>query len=122
MTTNITTFEQNVKNKVKEIISDLIPEEQYNAIVASAVKEFREKELPNMVKQELRNTFSAIIIAEVEKPEWRGEYMDGTEMTSEAVKQMLIKFAPEMLSMVIGNACQNAITQFKYSLQSGARY
>ena len=60
---NVVTFEDSVKERLKSIVADLIPEERWDTIVRATVQEFEKKDLPVLVKAELTNKYKEIIAA-----------------------------------------------------------
>ena len=54
MNTNVVSFEDAVKNRVKSIVAELIPEDRYEAVVQQAIAEFESEDLPELVATELR--------------------------------------------------------------------
>lgn len=116
--TNIMTFEDSVKERLKSIVADLIPEERWETIVRATVREFETKDLPALVKTELANKYKEIITAELAKPEWQGRWnMVGPE-ASEVVSKMLIDAAPLILASMIGGQAQQLVSNLQYSIQN----
>ena len=66
-----TTIQDSIKERIKSIVGELIPEETYNTIVTATVKEFMTVDLPKLVKDELTAEYKKLIAAEFQKPEWR---------------------------------------------------
>jgi len=112
MANELVTFEQKVKEKLKETISDLIPEDRYQAIVEQTILEFQRADLPRLVREELINYYKPIIQAEFAKPEWQAKYNGSTQLyTSDKVKEMIIETAPLILANMFATPMNNLIQQ-----------
>ena len=70
------TFEENVKNKLKGMVADLIPEDRYDQIVEKAISDFENVELPKLIKSMLTEKYKALILEELSSPEWRQIYQE----------------------------------------------
>lgn len=114
----IETFEESVKARMKEMMSDLIPEDRWNAIVDKAVKEFETVELPLLIKKELSDKYKQLIRDEFGKPEWQQTWEGTNAVVSESVKNMIIDSAPLILSGLIGNAMETVIYDLRNRIQA----
>ena len=121
MTTQVTTFEDAVKAKLKDIVADLIPEERWSAIVTATVTDFEKNDLPKLVKAELTDKYKAAIAAEFAKPEWQEKWSDMSLKESDALRAMIIEAAPLVLSSLIGGAIQQVMNTLKYQVQQMPR-
>lgn len=122
MSTSLTSFEDGVKAKLKESIADLIPQDRLDRIVRATIEEFTTKDLPNLVKAELQAMYKAKIAEEFAKPEWQAKWLNASQLSSEAVKQLLIEAAPLMLANMMTGAAQSVVYNLQQALQnSGAR-
>lgn len=114
MTTSITTFEDNVKTRIKNIVAELIPEDKFNDIVSRAVTEFETKDLPALVKSELSAQYKSIITAELSKPEWNDIWTGSSVGVSENVKKLLVDAAPLMLESMMSSFAQQVVSNLRY--------
>lgn len=118
----VITFEDSVKLRIKSIVAELIPEERWEGIVRDTVQQFERVDLPGIIKAELSAHYQAAIKAEFAKPEWQAKFgLAGTE-ASEAVRKILIDAAPAVLASMIGAAMQNVQQQMAYALQNARGY
>ncbi len=114
MGNELVAFEESVKNRIKEIVAELIPEEKCDGIVRSTIAQFETVELPKLVNTELIKIYSKVIHDEFNKPEWIIQYNnDGKTIASE----MVTKIATESAHIVIANMIGNTIQQTLYNLQ-----
>lgn len=119
----VVSFEDSVKQKLKTIVADLIPEDRYEAIVRATVQDFERNDLPKLVRAELEAKYREAIRAEFDKPEWKGTWSaTAGPAASEAVKQLIVDAAPLVLSSMIGGATQQIVSQLQYALQNPVRY
>lgn len=116
------TFEARVKEKLKESIADLIPQEKLDAIVAATTAEFMTKDLPALIKAELTAQYKDAIKAEFTKPEWQTVWENGQMTGSPALKQLLVEAAPLVLASMVAGASQSVLHQFQQSLQNVRPY
>ncbi|HAR45674.1 MAG TPA: hypothetical protein DCS42_12300 [Nitrospiraceae bacterium] len=65
------TFEQNVKERIKAIVGELVHEEVWEKVVRETIASFLRDDLPKLVKSELTEKYKSLISAELAKPEWK---------------------------------------------------
>ena len=112
----VITFEDSVKERLKSIVADLIPEERWDDIVRATVQDFERNDLPKLVKAELSERYKKAIADEFGKPEWQAAWNSGGPAASEALKKMLIEAAPLVLAAMIGGSMQSVSQQLQYTL------
>lgn len=117
-----TTIQDSIKERIKSIVGELIPEETYNAIVTATVKEFMQVDLPKLVKYELAAEYRKRISSELATPEWQQKYGACGPEASEAVKKIIIEAAPMILAGMMGFAAQQVIFQFQNQTQQYRGY
>lgn len=111
-------FEDAVKDRLKGIVAELIPEDRWHAIVESTVQKFEREDLPALVRKELTAMYAAKINAELSTQEWQTKYdTTGRAIASDMVQKLLIDSAPLVLAGLIGGAVQQTV----YNLQSNLR-
>ena len=118
----LVTFENSVKERLKSIVADLIPEERWDEIVRSTVRDFEKTDLPRLIKAELTEQYKAAIAAEFTKPEWQTTWSNGAPDASEALKKLLVEAAPIVLASMIGGAMQSVTQNLQYALQQNRGY
>lgn len=116
--TAVTTFEERVRQKLHEVVADLIPPERYDQIVRDAIRQYEQVDLPKEVKRQLDERFRKEIAAELDKPEWRSVYDNGRMGASAAVHKLLVDAAPLMLAAMMGSVSQDLLMQFRNNLAS----
>jgi len=114
MSDQIVKFEDKVKERMKEIVADLIPDDKWEAIVSATVSEFEKVDLPKLVKAELTEKYKLLIQAEFQKPEWQQRWSGNLPVASEMVQKLLVESAPLILANMIGGVTQ----QVMYDLQA----
>jgi len=111
------TFEQKVKERISETIVDLIPAAELDELVKSHVAHFQTKELPEMIRTEIRAQFSAAIKAEFEKGEYRAVWTQNGQLgASEAVRAIIEQNAGVVLQSLIGGMVQATIAQMQHNM------
>jgi hypothetical protein len=118
----VVSFEDSVKQRLKAIVADLIPEEKWDGIVQATVREFERTDLPKLVREELTAQYKAAIAAEFAKPEWQSRWNNVGLEASPNLQKMLIDAAPMMLASMIGGSMQSVIQQLQYNLQNNRGY
>lgn len=117
MTNEVSTFEASVRDRLKSIVAELIPEDRWDAIVHSTVQQFETIDLPKLIKAELEARYREVIRDEFNKPEWVSYWSDGQEQASQKVKELMVEVAPYILSSMFGGAMQQIVSQIRYSMQ-----
>lgn len=112
----ITTFEERVKQKLHDVVADLIPPERYDEIVRAAIRQYEVDDLPREVKRQLSEKYVAIIREELSKPEWMPVWQNGVTAAGQTIKAMLIEAAPLMLASMMGGISQDVLSQFRNNL------
>lgn len=118
----VVSFEDSVKQRLKTIVADLIPEERWDGIVRATVREFEKTDLPSLVREELTAQYKVAIAAEFAKPEWQARWGNVGQEASPALQQMLIDAAPSVLASMIGGSMQQLIQQLQYNVQNARGY
>ena len=117
-----TTIQDSIKERIKSIVGELIPEETYNTIVAATVNEFMKVDLPKLVKDELAAEYKKLISAEFQKPEWRENWNNGGFAASDAIKNIIVEAAPQILAGMMGFAAQQVVMQFQNNMNQYKGY
>lgn len=119
MSNDMIKFEDAVKDRIKSIVGELIPEDRWQAIVASTVAKFERDDLPALVRTELTKMYGEKIRAELNGSEWQAKWDNsGNAVASEMVKKLLIDSAPLVLANMIGGAVQQTILNLQQNLRS----
>lgn len=118
----IVTFEDSVKERLKSIVADLIPEERWDGLVRTTVQDFEKSDLPKLIKTELTEKYKKAIAAEFAKPEWQATWNNGAPAASAALNKLLVEAAPMVLASMIGGSMQVVLQQLQYSIQQRSAY
>ena len=112
------TFEQNVKERIKTIIGELIPEEMWDKVVRETISSFLRDDLPKLVKTELTEKYRKAIQDELSKPEWQDEWDTvGGGVASEMVAGIIEKSAGDILASMIGGITQQMLHTLRQQIQ-----
>ena len=123
MANDLVSFEESVKNRIKDIVAKLIPEDRWENIVKITIQDFEQSDLPKIIKAELTERYKKMLTSELSKPEWIPTWdIDSSEQASDAVKNLIIQSAPLILSGLIGSVTQNMMQQFRNSIASYRGY
>lgn len=117
MSNEIVKFEDSVKERMKGIIADLIPEERWDSIVSATIADFEQNDLPNLVKAELKDKYKEIISIELNKPEWMTQWGMVGEEVSEMVSSVLVDSAPQILASMFGGVAQSIVQDIRNRVQ-----
>jgi hypothetical protein len=83
------TFEQRVRERINDSIADLIPSSELEELIKSQVSKFRQADLPEMIRAEIRTQFATAIKAEFTKAEYAPTWAQHGGMAgSEAVRKI----------------------------------
>lgn len=119
MSTEVQTFEQRVRDKLKKDIADLIPEEQLSKIVQIEMSEFLKTDLPKMIKAMLAEEIKEAINREMRKPQWVGQYNDlARQNVSEQVTKIITENAALMMTSMMAGVSSQLVTDLRYRLQN----
>jgi hypothetical protein len=110
----MTTFENNVKDKLKSMVAELIPEDRYEEIVRATIADFERNDLPKMVKEEMTKQYKDKLNAYFGQPEWQS-YWDnnGQAIASQKVKELIMAVAPDLLAALFGNQYQCIVNDLR---------
>ncbi|SRR5258706_9293230 len=118
MDNQVIKFEDAVKQRIKDILADLIPEDRWQVIVDNTINEFERIDLPKLIKAELTEKYKEIIKEELNKPEWTDRFNNGHTLGSEMVRKLIEESAPQILSGLFGGVIQQTIYSLKNNLSS----
>lgn len=113
-----TTFEDSVKERLKSIVADLIPEDRWDDIVRKTVVSFEKDDLPRLVKSELTERYKKAISEEFSKPEWQGQWNTIGMQASPMLQKLIVDAAPLVLAGLIGGSMEQMIQNLKYAIQN----
>lgn len=114
----VMTFEDSVKERLKSIVADLIPEERWDGIVKVTVQEFEKNDLPKLIKAELADQYKKAIAAEFAKPEWQATWENGQQAVPAALRKMIVDAAPLVIASMVGSSMQSMLYQFQQNIQN----
>lgn len=119
----VVSFEDSVKQRMKAMVADLLPEDRWNDLVASTITSFEKVELPKLIREELAQQYRAALAQEFAKPEWQARWSSvGGAEASPIVQKMLVEAAPLVLASMMGGAAQAVVSQLQYNLQNNRNY
>ena len=110
----VVTFEDSVKERLKSIVAELIPEDRWDSIVKATVADFEKNDLPKIIKAELAEKYEKMIVSELSKPEWQNNWSsNGQQFVSDKIKELIIESAPLILAGMVGNAMQDTLAHLR---------
>lgn len=114
-----TTFAERVRERITEQIADLIPPEELTNLIEIRIADFKHRELPKLIDDEIRTMLSSAIKSQFTKPEYQAQWDGyGSQGASEMTLHMIEANAPRVLSAMIGSAVQQAM----YSITNGRSF
>ena len=86
VSTDVKSLNDVVRDKVKETFVNMIPDDQWNTLVKKCSDDFMEKELPNLIKEELKAKMRASVAEELARATAPGQWQNGRQQPSELVR------------------------------------
>lgn len=117
--TAVVSFEERAKEKMKEIVVDLIPDDRYEQIIRASVAEFERNDLPRLINAELTERYKKLIFDELNKPEYQEIWTPAGKQVSEKLKEIIIESAPLILASLINSQAQMLLANFRDSVMRG---
>jgi hypothetical protein len=117
MSTEVQTFEQRVRDKLKKDIADLIPEEQLTQLVHQATVDFIKTDLPKMINHELAVMAKAKILEELDKPEWKTAWrVESQTQISQQVEKLIKENAHTIMATMIAGVASGMVNDMRNRL------
>lgn len=124
-------IEDIVEQKIKAQFIELIPDEQFKALVNKAISEFtrsggfdndKRSPLEKMILEEIKTIFAAQLKDELTKPEYGQKWKtDGTgHGPSDVVKALLAELTPHIIEAQYGMMVQAMVNQIRSGMQNGS--
>lgn len=113
MSGQIATLEQRVKERVQETIANLIPEDELGRLVEEQVAHFRRNKLQEMIANQIREQFEAVVKEELKKPEYQETWGMGGPAASAIVQQVIKESAGDILNAMIGMHAQQIVNRMR---------
>jgi len=94
-----------VKDRIKGMFADMIPDDVYETLVKTALQEFVSKELPGIVKEKAREHLIEIVKVELNKPEWYASVWNGSgqQLASDMIAKLLKEHSAEIVNGMMGH-------------------
>ncbi len=107
MSTLPNTFIDNVKAKINEHISGLIPEADLNTLVEEQVAHFQRTEFPKLVRELIHAHAKEMITAELKKPEYQSRWDSSSkQVPSDVVKKIVTENMDQIFQSMVGGMAQ----------------
>lgn len=121
-------LEDVVTERIRATVAELMPEEQWRALVESAIKEFtsqtsdwhgtRASPIQKMIFVALEKHFGQQIEKALASDEFRGVWgVNGGEQPSKGVTEIVRQLTPEIIAAAYGSMIQGAVAQLRNNLQ-----
>lgn len=124
---------KNIKDRIKSSFVELIPDEQWNEMVASEIKSFFYKKSDYSYHRESKSDFEVLVRNEITKESIKrmAEYfssqefnemwqLNGNNILSQKVKDLLIENSGIILANMLGVEFSNMLNNFAQGLRSRA--
>jgi hypothetical protein len=124
---------QKVEAKIRDSFVELVPEEQWQAMVQSALERFTHRNhkvgyassdpspFDKMVHEAIKKQFVKKIEEELQKPDYfEGPWATFGPTPGDAVKNILRDLAPELVALLMGSVVQEATNKMRTALQNMA--
>jgi len=112
----------NVKDKIRAEFVNLVPDEQWQAMVKAAVDDWFERkkepahndrewssDFTRFVQELLREECREKIKEYFNTPEWQGQWRDGKQIASDKVAEIVVDNADKIIGELVGYAIQNVV-------------
>ncbi len=121
------TIKEKITNKIREGFVNLIPDEQWDALVQGELDNFtcatsngiygsKESPLKIMIREGIEEIFRKKVADELSKPEWSDMYTDGRNIASELVSKIVKENAAELVEGLMGSFTQNVVMKVRQDL------
>lgn len=115
-----TSFQERVSARITETIADLIPQDDIDRLVQARIATFMEKDLPDMIREELRKQYGEMVKSEVQvllsqyRIDWDG--VGQRHEPRDALAEIIKGVAPDIIASVLGNFICMSINNIRSSL------
>lgn len=109
-------FMDNLKEKVKTEFINLIPPDQWENFILTEINRFREVELRNVIKEELKKyTQEQIKMYLASKSEFQWNNENQRNELDKELLDGLVKLAPQMFVSLLNSVIHNFMEQMRYN-------
>ena len=119
-----------IAERIRTAFVELIPDEQWKAVVDAEIKRFSEptcdryrndqpSPLQAIIRSELETSFRGAIKAELNKPEYLGNWIGSDQTPSEFVSDFLVKHSDVMIRAALGSVTQGILDNIRRSIGDG---
>ncbi len=122
-----TNFVDKLRDKMKQSMIDLIPEEQWNAMLKAELDSFfsdktdRNAYSYNTVPSELKQVIRRILNEEIQKkvremlhsPEWSAQWKNNEMIAGEKIAELLKEHGAQILNAWLAGAIQQVVTSMR---------
>lgn len=110
-------FQDRVRDRMKEVIGDLIPDDAWKSMVDKTISDFIRDDLPKLVKAEMTAQMQTAIRKELDGSEWLTQWSGGNHLASPMMAEVLKQTAPEMVAALFGSIAQNAMLMVRNNMK-----
>lgn len=108
-------IQENVKVKIKSQFGDLFPDEFFDQMVKSVQDEFIQKDLRDMIREELELFYRAKVSDFIKSPEMSPIWGSHGYEPSEAFKAVMVECAPAMFASVASRMAADTVMSMQNS-------
>ena len=125
----VATIADKIREKIKSQVVDLIPDEQWEAMVKREVElmlvsskdtygRFQPAAIGELIRTELRAVFNKKLQEAFADEKFLAKHdVNGKTLASDAVKECILKMSGEILQAMVANAVQDALDQMRFQNQ-----
>ena len=121
MSKELQTLDERIAEKVGKDLVDLIPKDQWQALVSSQINKFMQETAPEVIQkilnEKMMEDVRAILDGHALETEWNA--MTG-ETTILIIKEMIMKTTPEIMSAMLAPAMSGLLNDLRNRLGSGS--
>lgn len=116
--TGMTTLNERIAERVGQELVDLIPQEEWQTLIAAQVTHFTNVEAPKIVQKMLEEKFKESVSKHLDVYCSGGEWDNLTKQTTNAALIELMKSnAADLLAGILSPTMQNIVHEFRNSVQ-----
>lgn len=120
MGNELLTLQERIAEKVGDTLLDLIPEEQWNKLVADQIHHFMTQKAPGVIQDALVQHMKDTLQKALQQPEYQGTWGQyGEQLAGEAVRDILEKSAPVIFAAMLAPVADGVIQDLRNRLTQG---
>jgi hypothetical protein len=115
--TPMQSLQEKMQEHIRQKFAELVPDEIWKGLNEKIIGEFMEKELPEMIKAQLRREVATKLEAYFRSGEFLEKWGDNEYLASEALSRILVEQAPQLFAAMIGSSLQQVIYNMRNQMR-----